>query len=104
MSKTFTGEDLTGARFVESDLTGVVMRGVEVARMDIDAPWLVHGAPFLVNGVDVVAYVEGELDRRFPGRDLRRAADPEGLREAWAALERSWASVAERVAAMPSES
>jgi hypothetical protein len=101
MSKTFQGEDLSHARFVESDLTSVVMRGVEVAKMDIDAPWLVHGAPLLVNGVDVVAYVEGELDRRFPGRELRRAKDPEGLREAWAALERSWVSTLERAAALP---
>ena len=31
---------LRGARFAESDLSGVVMRGVEAARMDIDAPWL----------------------------------------------------------------
>jgi hypothetical protein len=98
---TFRGAGLAGARFVECDLTGVVMRGVEVAQMDIDAPWLVHGGHFLVNGVDVIAYVEGELDRRFPGRELRRAEDPEGLREAWAALERSWAATLDRAAALP---
>jgi hypothetical protein len=97
----FVDADLSGARFVESDLSGVVMRGVEVARADIDAPWLVHGEFFRVNGVDVIAYVEAELDRRFPGRADRRAKDPDGLRAAWAALERSWAATLERVAAMP---
>jgi hypothetical protein len=97
----FVAANLRGARFVESDLSGVVMRGVEVQGVDIDAPWLVHGGSFLVNGVDVIAFVEAELNRRFPGRADQRAGDPEGLRAAWAALERSWAATLERVAAMP---
>src|SRR5690349_14000986 len=97
----FFGADLQGARFKESLLSGVVMRGVEVSGVDIDAPWLVHGDGFLVNGVDVTAYVEAELDRRFPGRDQRRAESPEALREAWAAVERAWTPVVERAAAMP---
>src|SRR4051794_17180567 len=54
----FVGANLRGARFVESDLSGAVMRGVEVAHADIDAPWLPHGDYFLVNGVDVIPYVE----------------------------------------------
>ena len=97
----FVDADLRGARFVESDLSDVVMRGVEVARADIDAPWLPEGEFFRVNGVDVIAFVEAELDRRFPGRADRRAKDPDGLRAAWAVLERSWAATLERVAAMP---
>jgi DinB superfamily/Pentapeptide repeats (8 copies) len=97
----FVRADLRGARFRASDLTGVVMRGVDVAGADIDAPWLCDGPGLLVNGVDVAAYVEGELDRRFPGRADRRAGDPDGLRLAWAALERTWASTLERAAAMP---
>jgi hypothetical protein len=97
----FLGADLSGARFVEADLSGVVMRGVEVQRADIDAPWLVHGGYFRINGVDVIAYVEAELDRRFPGRADRRAADPEALRAAWVSLERAWEATLERVAALP---
>jgi uncharacterized damage-inducible protein DinB len=97
----FVGANLRGSRFVESDLSGAVMRGVEVSGVDIDAPWLVHGESLLVNGVDVVAFVEAELDRRFPGRADRRARDPEGLRAAWAALERTWAATLARAAAMP---
>ena len=59
-------------------------------------------ASFLrVNGVDVIPFVEAELNRRFPGRADRRAEDPDGLRAAWAALERTWAATLERVAAMP---
>jgi hypothetical protein len=97
----FVGVDLRGARFVETDLSGVVMRGVELARADIDAPWLAEGDHFLVNGVDVTAFVEEELDRRFPGRAERRAADPDGLRAAWAKVEGAWSAALERAAAMP---
>ena len=99
---TFVDADLHGARFVGADLSGVVMRGVDVSGADIDAPWLPDGDNFLrINGVDVVPFVEAELDRRFPGRSERRATDPDGLRAAWTALERTWAATLERVAAMP---
>jgi hypothetical protein len=97
----FVDADLRGARFVGADLSGVVMRGVEVAEADIDAPWLSDGTFLRVNGVDVIPFVEAELNRRFPGRADRRAGDPEGLRAAWATLERTWAATLERVAAMP---
>ncbi|HJR24631.1 MAG TPA: hypothetical protein VJ804_04110 [Acidimicrobiales bacterium] len=40
-----------------------------------------------VNGVDVAAFVEQELDRRDPERALLRAEDQRGLLDAWAALE-----------------
>ena len=99
---TFVGADLRGARFVGTDLSGVVMRGVQIERADIDAPWLFDGDGFLrVNGVDLRPFVEAELNRRFPGRADRRAADPDGLRAAWATLERTWAATLARAAAMP---
>jgi len=98
----FVDADLRGARFVRADLSGVVMRAVHVQGADIDAPWLSDGESFLrVNGVDVIPLVEAELNRRFPGRAQRRAGDPDGLRAAWAMLERTWAATLERVAAMP---
>jgi hypothetical protein len=98
----FVNADLSGARFVSTDLAGVVMRGVDVSGADIDAPWLADGEGTLrINGVDVIPFVEAELDRRFPGRGDRRAGNPDGLRTAWSALERTWAATVERVAAMP---
>jgi len=98
----FVDADLRGARFIRTDLSGVVMRGVEVRGADIDAPWLSAGEGFFrVNGVDVAPLVEAELNRRFPGRSDRRAADPDGLRAAWSALESAWAATLERAAAMP---
>ncbi len=98
----FVETNLRGARFVEADLSGAVMRGVDVQGMDIDGPWLHEdGGSLRVNGVDVIPFVEAELNRRFPGRADRRAKDPDGLRAAWAALERSWSASLERVSAMP---
>ena len=97
----FVDADLRGARFVRSDLSGVVMREAQVDGADIDAPWLSGGEFFRVNGVDVIPLVEAELNRRFPGRAGRRAEDPDGLRAAWATLERTWAATLARAAAMP---
>ncbi|WP_410787045.1 DinB family protein [Kribbella sp. C-35] len=98
----FFEANLRGARFVESDLSGAVMRGVDIQGADIDAPWLVEpGGSLTVNGVEVAGYVEAELNARFPGRADRRAEDPEGLRAAWAVLEKTWAAAVERVAGMP---
>ena len=99
---TFTDVNLRGARFVRSDLSGAVMRAVDAAGADIDAPWLLDAGNTLhVNGVDVVPFVEAELNRRFPGRAERRAQDPDGLRNAWALVERAWQAALERAAAMP---
>ncbi len=100
----FVDADLRGARFVRTDLSGVVMRGVDVQDADIDAPWLFDGKSFLrINGIDVIPLVDAELNRRFPGRADRRATDPDGLRAAWAMLERAWSATLERVAAMPAD-
>ena len=100
----FLERDLRGARFVECDLSGVVMRGVDIAGMDIDAPWLSEGPGLRVNGVDVTAFVEQELDSRFPGRSQRRAESPAGLREAWTSVDRAWNAAMERAAALPAGS
>ena len=100
----FVDANLRGARFVGADLSGVVMRGVELQGADIDAPWLFDGENFLrVNGIDVIPFVDAELNRLFPGRADRRAGDPDGLRAAWSALERTWATTLDRVAAMPAD-
>jgi len=69
---------------------------------DIDAPWIFEdGSALRINGVDVVPFVDAELNRRFPGRAQRRAESPDGMRAAWAALERAWPAAIERAATMP---
>ena len=98
----FVDADLRSARFVRADVSGAVMRAVEVRGLEIDTPWLFEdGTALYVDGVDVVPLVDAELNRRFPGRADRRAADPAGLRSAWASLEHTWVASLERVAAMP---
>jgi hypothetical protein len=86
----------------DNNLRGLVFRGAEAAGLDIDSPWLIEeGGPLYVNGVDVVPFVDAELNRRFPGRELRRSDTPAGLAEAWAAIERTWSVTVARAAAMP---
>lgn len=98
----FSDVSLQGAKFVRSDLSGVVARAVDVSGAEIDAPWLFDGdEPLVVNGVDVRPFVDAELNRRFPGREQRHAADPDSLRSAWSAVEGAWAGAVDRVAAMP---
>lgn len=100
--RVFTGRTLRASRFVACDLGEVVVRGSDVAGMEIDSPWLLEGGnTLLVNGVDVVPLVDAELDRRFPGRELRGAEDPAALRLAWDALEKTWAATVERARGMP---
>ena len=100
--RTFRDRSLRGSRFVSCDLSDVVVRGSLVAGLELDSPWLIEGdGRLLVNGVDVVPLVDAELNRRFPGRELRVASDPEGLRAAWAAVEQTWQATLERALAMP---
>ena len=86
---TFVQASFKGATLRFSDVSGVTMRSVDVDGLDIDSHDLAFGTLF-VNGVDVVPLVETELNRRFPGRELRNAQSAEGLREAWAAVQAAW--------------
>lgn len=100
--RIFKSRSLRGSRFVGCDLGDVAVRGSDVAGMEIDSPWLLEGDNrLLVNGVDVVPLVDAELNRRVPGRELRTAEDPDGLRAAWAAIERTWVATLDRASAMP---
>lgn len=81
---------------------GVTAHGVDVAGVDVNARWVPEGdVTLLVNGIDVLPFVEAELDRRFPGRADRRAADPAGLRAAWGKLEKAWDAALVHAAALP---
>jgi hypothetical protein len=88
---------LKGARFANVDLTGAVIRGAWLEDVEIDGA--LEG--LTVNGVEVGPLVEAELDRRYPDRVTLRATDAEGFREAWAVIERSWASTVERARRLP---
>jgi hypothetical protein len=95
--RRFNDEDLTGAEFRECDLSGARLVGVVMQDVEIDG--LVTN--LVVNGVEVMPYVEAELDRRHPVRVLIRSGEPADLREAWRQLRAAWVTTAERAGSMP---
>jgi uncharacterized damage-inducible protein DinB len=95
--RRFDDEDLTGAEFRECDLSRARLVGVVMQDAEIDG--LVTN--LVVNGVEVMPYVEAELDRRHPVRLLIRSEDPADLREAWRQLRAAWATTVERARSMP---
>lgn len=98
--RRFDDEDLTGAEFRECDLSGARMVGVVMQDAVIDG--LV--TRLVVNGVEVMGYVEAELDRRHPVRLLIRSDDPDDLRQGWRVLRDDWEATAERVRSLPAGS
>jgi hypothetical protein len=98
--RRFDDEDLTGAEFRECDLSRARLVGVVMQDAEIDG--LVTN--LVVNGVEVMSYVEAELDRRHPVRLLIRSDAPADLREAWRQLRDDWARTTERVRSMPEHS
>ena len=95
--RRFNDEDLTGAEFRECDLSRARMVGVVMQDAQIDG--LVTN--LVVNGVEVMDYVEAELDRRHPVRVLIRSDEPADLQEAHRRLMSDWAETIERMRATP---
>lgn len=88
----FTDKDLAEARFTRCNLSKAVIRGSWVVGIEVDTHDLTDG-PIWINGIDVTPYVDSELSRRFPGRELKHASEPDGLRRAWTAVESTWADL-----------
>ena len=86
---TFVRSSFRGATLRSCDVSGVIMRSVEVGGLDIDSHDLFFGS-LIVNGVDVVPFVDAELNRQFPGRELQKAQTPNGLRDGWVAVQAAW--------------
>jgi hypothetical protein len=95
--RKFVDEDLTGAEFRECDLTRSRLVGVIMQDAEIDGLL----TNLVVNGVEVMAYVEAELDRRHPVRLLLRSDDPDDLRTAARQLRAEWAATVERLRRTP---
>jgi hypothetical protein len=89
------GADMSGGRFRDVNMTGVVMRNVWLIDTDIDG--LVER--LVVNGVDVTDYVNGH-DPWQPLRGMLRPTDTAGLVATWAELERVWAETIDRARAL----
>lgn len=80
-------EDLEGAEFRECNLNNTRLIGVIMQGAVIDG--LVSN--LVVNGVEVMEYVEAELDRRHPARLLIGSDDLADLRRGWRQLRTDWA-------------
>ncbi|GAB2587576.1 DinB family protein [Kribbella endophytica] len=90
--------DLRGTRFVDCDLTGA--RIVDATLVDVAVSGYVER--LVVNGVDVTAYVESELDRRHPERvQLRSVGSLDDFRALWTTIESLWAATTDRASRLP---
>jgi len=93
----FVDEDLSGAVFRECDLSRARLIGVIMQDAEIDG--LVSN--LVVNGVEVMGYVEAELDRRHPVRVLIRSDSLVDVREASRQLRDDWAATVTRMRHSP---
>jgi DinB superfamily/Pentapeptide repeats (8 copies) len=95
---SFTGADFTAANFRDCDLSQVKI--TDSWLVDVRVSGLVGN--FVVNDVDVTAFVEGELDRRHPERvRLRAMRTADDYRAMWDRIERLWAETVARAERLP---
>lgn len=105
----FVTADLSGSRFRDTYLDDVRIELCACRRMKIKGSMLIdvditgEVENLVVNGIEVGAYVEAELDRRDPDRPRMRPTEPAGFVEAWDVLERRWAETVERARTLPPE-
>ena len=100
-------DDHKNARFFEADFSGARFHGVNFSNVKVSDAWLfnveISGlvGSLSVNGVNVSAYVEAELNKRHPERLLLAPFDPDGVRCAWKSIEDFSAATLERARALP---
>jgi hypothetical protein len=101
-------EEFRGASFTEVDLAGATFRDcgfrkvkiVDSSLVDVIVDGVIGN--FVVNGVDVTAFVEDELDRRHPERvQLRAMRTADDYRAMWGTVERIWADTVARAERLP---
>jgi hypothetical protein len=97
-----------GASFIGADFTGANFRDCDLRQVKITDSWLTDVrmsglvGNFVVNDVDVTAFVEGELDRRHPERvQLREMRTAEDYRAMLDTMERLWAGTVDRATRLP---
>jgi uncharacterized protein YjbI with pentapeptide repeats len=99
--------DFCGERLEDADFSGARLHSPNLEGARITDGWL-HDADISgyidglrVNGIEVAPLVEAELDRRFPERVKLRAAEPQGLADAWAMIEDVWTRTVTRARNLP---
>ena len=99
----FCHVDLSGATFRECDLRGVTIVASAVDDLRVDGYDGVVGR-VTVNDVDVTAYVEAQLDERYPERvQLRAAQTLEEYRAMWETVEGRWGDTVLHARRLPAD-
>ena len=94
----FVGVDFSGVRFRDSDLRR--LRVVDSHLVDVNISGLVGS--FVVNDIDVTAFVETELSRRHPERiQAREVESPDDYRAMWTTVEGLWSAAVARARQLP---
>lgn len=92
-----------GTDFSGLTLRDCLLRGSRFANAwveDVSITGMVAG--LVVNGVDVTAYVDAELDRQYPERrQAREAGTAEELRFAWGRISELWSETVARAERLP---
>lgn len=97
-----------GARFTSADFTGATFRDCDLRELKVVDSWLTNVnisglvENFVVNDVDVTAFVEAELDRRHPERaQVREMTTADDHRAMWDTLEHLWSEAVARTRRLP---
>ncbi len=112
-AEEFRNRNLKGSRFEHVDLSESRFHDLAMRDVRITGAWIqdllieadVEGS-LTVNGVDVLPYVETELNARYPGREVVfavREGDADSFRAAFAVDEEAWAETVERARRLPEE-
>ena len=100
----FEHVDLSEARFHNLIMSNVRITGAMANELEIEAE--LDGS-LIVNGVDVVPYIDEVLNARHPGREtvykVRAGGDADAFRAAWAIDQRAWEDTVERARRLPEE-
>jgi hypothetical protein len=101
---------LRGSRFTGADFTGSTFRDCDLRRVKIVDSWLVDVnvsgliGNFVVNDIDVTAFVEAELDRLRPERvQVREMQTADDFRRMWDTVERLWSETVARARRLPED-
>ena len=103
-------ETFRGARFIGADFTGATFRDcglqnvkvVDSNLVDVNVSGFVRH--FVVNDVDVTAFVDAELDRRHPERtQFRELHTADDYRAMWDTIERLWSQAEVRARQLPEQ-
>lgn len=112
-AEEFKNRDLKGSSFTHVDLSEVRIHDALVRDVRITGAWIQDlvieaeiESSFLVNGVDVLPYLDDVLNARYPGREAVfavREGDADTFRAAWAIDQAAWVTTVERARQLPEE-